>query len=227
MKRTSLFIILIFTAALVMAPAASGEIPEIISYQGVLSDAKGVVLNGHYDITVRIYDQSTGGEPLWEEEHVSALVNKGVFNVMLGSVNPLDVDFSVPCWLGVSVNNADELAPRLEFGSVSTALLAKKALIADNVSEGRVVKSLNGLTDNITLQAGNNVAISKSGARITFAASGGPTCNWSGWRGPTGVDCGAWACIASELGFKMYCQSGKVTRVEYITVCKQCNTPPW
>ncbi len=222
MKRTSLLITCFFIAALAMAPVASGEVPEIISYQGVLSDASGAALNGNYDITVRIYAQPTGGTPLWEEMHLSALVSNGVFNIMLGKVNPLTVDFSAPYWLGVSVNNASELAPRLEFGSVGTALMAK------DVSEGHVVKNLNGLTDDITLNAGENVTISANGNEITIAATGGTTCNWSGWKGIEGggLECPVWGCLISETGFRMYCQSGYVTQVEYNTRCTQCVPPP-
>jgi len=42
-----------------------------------------------------------------------------------------------------------------------------------NVADGRVVKSLNGLKDNINLVAGSNITITPTGNDLTISATGG------------------------------------------------------
>ena len=106
---------------------SSAQIPEIISYQGLLNDNLGSPLNGNYELTVRIYNQESAGSHLWEETHATVPVNNGLFNVLLGSVNPLTVAFDEPYYMGLSINGAEELTPRLPFTSVGTAFRAKFA----------------------------------------------------------------------------------------------------
>jgi len=111
-------------------PDAPAEVPEIISYQGILSDSSGVPLTGSYNLIVRIYDRSTGGTSIWNETHTGVTVTNGVFNIQLGSVMPFNagVDFSRPYWLGVSINGGAELVPRTQFTSTGTALMAKRVM---------------------------------------------------------------------------------------------------
>ena len=51
--------------------------------------------------------------------------------------------------------------------------LAGNAVNANNIASGQVVKSLNGLTDAVSLSAGANVTITPSGNTLQIAASGG------------------------------------------------------
>ena len=72
---------------------------------------------------------------------------------------------------------AGQLAP----GSVTTAILADEAVTNSKLGEGavteekiaggQVVKSLNGLTDEVTLTAGNNIGIEVDGSEITVSAA--------------------------------------------------------
>lgn len=114
----------------VLVSNTSAQVPEIISYQGILSDADGTPLTGNYDLTVRIYDQQAGGTEIWNETHAGIAVSDGIFNIQLGSVTPFGaaVDFSIPYWLGVSINSGTELTPRTRFASVGTALMAKRVM---------------------------------------------------------------------------------------------------
>lgn len=136
MKRTILLAICVSILTVLATQLALGiplrqtpsaQIPEIISYQGLLNDNNGTPLTGNYDLTVRIYNQESAGSHLWEETHAGVPVNNGLFNVLLGSVNPLTVAFDEPYYMGLSINGADELTPRLPFTSVATAFRAKVA----------------------------------------------------------------------------------------------------
>ena len=56
---------------------------------------------------------------------------------------------------------------------VSTAEIADSAIIEVKIAAGEVVKSLNGLHDDVSLAAGNNVTIDQTGQTLTINSSGG------------------------------------------------------
>jgi len=58
-------------------------------------------------------------------------------------------------------------------GTIVTSDLANNAITAGKIAAGQVVKSLNGLTDAVTLSQGTNIQITPSGNTITIAATGG------------------------------------------------------
>ncbi|MBV8899851.1 MAG: hypothetical protein JOY92_07040, partial [Verrucomicrobia bacterium] len=58
----------------------------------------------------------------------------------------------------------------LASGGVGNTQLAANAVTATKIASGQVVKSLNSLTDNVTLTAGTNVTITPSGNTLTIAA---------------------------------------------------------
>ncbi|HKQ74636.1 MAG TPA: hypothetical protein VJ810_13175 [Blastocatellia bacterium] len=58
-------------------------------------------------------------------------------------------------------------------GTKAGAKTANAGLLADEIPEGQVVKTLNGLTDNVTLEAGTNVAITPEGNNLKIDAQVG------------------------------------------------------
>lgn len=210
MKRTLFPSMLVF---LIAANFVWGQmIPQTISYQGVLTDAGGtVVQDGLFKLTFKIYDAHTAGNLLWTEVHSSAVVNNGVFNVILGSINPstnpLNLAFDKPYWLGVTVGTGPELTPRIELtssatslntksiednavtsakiadGSVNTADLANNAVTAAKVAPD-IVSSINGVVNdggNINLVAGTNIIITPDDGADTITIAA-----TAGVIGPTG-----------------------------------------
>jgi len=112
------------------APLAAGTSTGTIAYQGRLADSGGNPLTGTYTMAFRLYSTAGGGAPLWTEEWTgsnSVQVSDGLFNVMLGSLAPIPqsvITGNSNLWLGVTVGTDDEMAPRVQLGSVPFAVQA-------------------------------------------------------------------------------------------------------
>ena len=155
----------------------SQSIPETINFQGVLKDASGnVVPDGNYDLTFKIYDAATAGTQLWSETK-SVGVSGGVFSTQLGSVTPINLPFDAQYWLGVTVGSGSELSPRTAFSAVPYSRISltvpDNSITANKISSGQVVKSVNGLKDDVNLVAGSNITITPSGNDLTISAAAG------------------------------------------------------
>ncbi len=174
MKRSIIFSLLL---TIFFVSFLYSQIPQTISYQGVLSDANGVpVPDGSYNLGFRLYDVATGGTALWTESQ-SITITNGMVNAILGSVNPLNLAFEKTYWLGISINQGAELSPRIQLTSSAYSLNARTvpdaSLTAQKIAQGQVVKSLNNLKDNVTLAAGQNVSIAPNGNTLTISATPG------------------------------------------------------
>ncbi len=118
--------------------SADTHVPRTMGYQGVLTDAgSGAVPDGSYSLAFKLYEAASGGDALWAEEQYVAVAN-GVFNTVLGGVNPLNLPFSRQYWLGVTVGEGVEMTPRIQLTSSAYSLRAANA------------DSLNGLSAGVT-----------------------------------------------------------------------------
>lgn len=224
---------LIVVLALVGLPCAWAEVPQIITYQGLLRDGNGDPLNGAFNLTVNIYTVESGGTAVWTEEHTGVNVEAGVFDIRMGETTAFDgnVDFTQSNWLGLAVNGGPEMTPRIMFATVPTAFVAKTveddALTAAKIKSGQVVKSVNGLKDDVVLSAGSNITLSPSGNTISISATTPPpvSCGWSGWKPDTG-SCPANYAPTAVIAIRLYCSSGKVTQAEYASVIVKCEYIP-
>jgi hypothetical protein len=133
MNRFILIKVLIILVTL--AGLSLAGIPQLINYQGMLTDNSGNPLNGSYNITFRIYDDPSAGTKKWEETQSSVSVTNGLFNVILGSVTPINLDFSQDYWLDITVSG-ETMPTRLRFTSVGYAYRAERADTADYARGG-------------------------------------------------------------------------------------------
>jgi hypothetical protein len=109
-------------------PLASSAVPEIVNYQGYLTNSGGDPISGTITLTFRIWDASSGGNEVWNETHNSVPVSGGYFSVFLGSQgNPLtsSVFSSTSRYLEVTYNGTT--FDRQRFASVPYALVANRA----------------------------------------------------------------------------------------------------
>jgi len=176
MKR-SIRATVVMVALALAVNAGLGQVPHTLSYQGFLTGAGGdPVPDGSYGLAIRIYSQAIGGTPLWGEI-LTVIVQDGIFNAILGKSTALNLGFDEPYWLGVAVGTGAELFPRTELTATAYSLHA--AAIVDSIVTGRkiangqVIRSLNGLRDNVKLSAGSNVSIATQGDSLVISSLGG------------------------------------------------------
>jgi hypothetical protein len=157
MKRSfQIFVIGALVAAL--TTLAFAAVPPMINYQGKLAKPSGAPLDTTTSMVFCIYADPITLNPLWCDTQSAVVVEKGVFNVLLGSQHPIPdsvFDGNVR-YLGVKVGNDAEITPRKPMVSVGyayksfetdTADYARVAPpIPDNdwIIEGDTIYHLNG-----------------------------------------------------------------------------------
>ena len=123
------------------------SVPNLIDYQGKITDDNGNPITSSVSITFTIYDDATAGSNLWDETHVSVTPADGLVHVLLGS----EFSFSSSLfdgsdlWLGINVNSDGEMAPRLRIVSVPYAIHANNA---DNLDGYNSTDFMPVTTDN-------------------------------------------------------------------------------
>ncbi|RKZ33368.1 hypothetical protein DRQ33_04380 [bacterium] len=110
--------------------SADPAISKYINYQGKITDSTGVAVNDTVSIIFRIYDTPTLGSPLWTETHPEVGVTRGLFDVILGKITPLDIPFDTSYFMELIVDG-EVLSPRVELNAVPYAF---RALYADSVN---------------------------------------------------------------------------------------------
>lgn len=111
-----------------LAVAAAADVPRLINYQGLLTDANGHPLYGQYLVRFSVYGSLGGSDTLWTESHVVD-VYEGLFDVILGSVAPIPGNLfeDEGRWMGITVGYDPEISPRMQLTSVPFALRAAVA----------------------------------------------------------------------------------------------------
>jgi len=111
--------IVVFVGLILTIAVLSANVPNLIDYQGRLTDASENPLDGSYSIVFSIYDVDTGGTALWSETQTID-VNEGLFQVILGSNTSLSEDLfdGSELWIGINVESDGEMSPRTKIVSV-------------------------------------------------------------------------------------------------------------
>ncbi len=179
---------------LMAVPAVWGQIPQTMSYQGVLTDGAGTAVpDGNYDLTFRLYTVASGGSAFWTEtQNVS--VSGGIFNVILGSVTPLTDAFDGQYYLGISVNGGGELSPRRPLTSSPYSLNSQAVAGSENVvpSSGNVgigtttpgeKLTVIGVTGTgtgrfVNFERTDNLSIANDMLQISIGAGSSPDCQF-------------------------------------------------
>jgi len=87
--------------------AAGSAVPRLVRFSGLVTDGTGKVQTGALGLTFALYQEQTGGAPLWVETQKVQLDDQGRYTVLLGATQaeglPLDLFTSGKArWLGVT-----------------------------------------------------------------------------------------------------------------------------
>lgn len=191
------------------------------TYQGRLMDA-GAPANGNYDLTFTLFSVSSGGSAIAGPLTNSSVgIANGLFTATLdfgssafpGAARWLEIGVRTnaasafttltprqsvaPTPYAIFANSAANAstaasASAVAAGSITSASLADGSVTAAKISSGQVVKSLNGLTDGVSLAAGANMTLSTNGNILTLSGPAGGNGS-SGWSltGNAGTTAGA------------------------------------
>jgi len=173
---------LLFTVAITLCiiGLAVGAVPSQMNYQGKLTDPDGVALHGSYNLTFRIYTAVTGGTMLWNEAHPGVSVDHGLFDVVLGTTNPIELDFDAQYWIEIQVG-AEILTPRQP---LTTSPYAFRAIWADSAGAAASgfqqlrVQGETWITDSVEFIEGTNITLTQGANSITIDATGGTDSDW-------------------------------------------------
>lgn len=183
---------LLAAALLLILPLTHAAVPNLINYQGLVTDTAGEPLDGTYSMIFKIWTSSTGGSIRWQEVHSSVNVTEGLFAVSLGSQGtPLteSVLNTSQAWLEITVAG-EIVTPRTQMTStgyahrVSTIDGAEAGTVNGNLTVGGSMQvggqfaPTGGIVmpSGITIQStGSNVLIIAGSSQITISPSGGVT----------------------------------------------------
>jgi len=135
--------------------------PNLVDYQGRLLESTGEPVDTMVSLEFGIYEDSLNGSLLWSETHNAIEVSDGLFQVQLGSHNPLPEELfnEENRWLGISVNSDSEMSPRTRIASAPYSLRSNFALEAANApADGDWV--VNG--ENLYTEPTGDVGIGKT-----------------------------------------------------------------
>jgi FtsZ-binding cell division protein ZapB len=141
-KLSTLYtLILAVCVLLVMGGSGYAQIPLTMNYQGFLTDTLSgdPIDDPALQMTFALYDAPTGGESLWSETQ-TVDVNQGVYNVVLGSVNSLSLDFYSQYYLEIIIGT-ETLDPRLPLSSAGYAIRSDMSDYAFDIGDNTVTTS--------------------------------------------------------------------------------------
>lgn len=159
LQSGSIAVVLMFFAAGVVCA------PNLISYQGVLTDSADRPISGPLEMTFSLYNAATGGSALWSETETVTLEN-GFYDVVLGDDVSLMLPFDQRYYLGVTVSGDTEMLPRqlLPQGAVSLRAERAEGLIDNAVSAAKLqTESVDPKQVNAGCNAGEILRMTASG----------------------------------------------------------------
>ncbi|MBI3942387.1 MAG: YncE family protein [Chloroflexi bacterium] len=119
--------LLLVTVAGAQGPVRSNlsaaQVNYPITYQGRLNDNAGnPIASRTVNLTFRLYEQPTGGVPVWTQTRPVTTDAGGLFTTILEINPPLGIADLSRMWLGIEVATDGEMAPRQRVGGAPFAL---------------------------------------------------------------------------------------------------------
>ena len=161
-----LFVSLTFGVA--YAQFGGGPPVSEFAFQGILKHSNGTLVDDTKDITISLYNSTSGGILLWTEEHDDVLVNNGVFTIQAGSIDGFsdgflyEFNFTVSPFVEITIENSDgtnpeTLAPRIELSASPFSVASTRASGDLNLNQLGIINasSVTVGTSTTTVNSGN------------------------------------------------------------------------
>lgn len=144
MIKRNLFKVALVALLIGMVAFPAWAVPQLINYQGKLTDSGGNSLNGEFSMTFLIYNDATGRTTLWNETQ-SVEVIDGIYSVELGSVSafPADLFDSGSLYLEVIIGT-ETLSPRQRLTSTAFSMKAGDADTVAGLTPPEIVATSHG-----------------------------------------------------------------------------------
>ena len=151
-------------AFILLINLSSADIPQVISYQGRLTDSLGLpVKDDHHDVQFKIWTTPEGpGFVLWDSGPQDVETINGVFTYLLGSSVPLGSDLfssDTARWLGITVDDNPEGSPRVKLASLPYVFHALRSDTSDYSHQAPIpyvaeTNTVTGITGSIGPEQG-------------------------------------------------------------------------
>jgi hypothetical protein len=136
-SRAYCLVVLCWLACATALPAQQqtsiAPVPRVVWFSGIFRPADGLSIAPVETVTLAVYREREGADPLWQETQNVVVRTDGRYDVLLGSTTaeglPLDLFASgEPRWLGIRFNRSGESEqPRMQLASVPYALKSADA----------------------------------------------------------------------------------------------------
>jgi hypothetical protein len=129
------YLFCIFFTVILFTLSISAQVSPRVRISSNLKDANGAaVKDGSYNITFRLYNDESGGTPVWTEQAM-VTVRGGMYSHLLGSMVPLSgVNFKYKVFLGTQVGDF-EMSPRTELSYAPYAVAAVDVICSGAVGD--------------------------------------------------------------------------------------------
>jgi trimeric autotransporter adhesin len=156
---------LIIVFSLFFTTLSYAQIPQTISYQGVLTDGSGNPLTSTHNLQFSLFSTTTGGSALWTENQYNVQFTNGVFDVILGSSTTINLAFNNIYYLQIIVDGGIPL-PRVSLTS-SPYSFNSQSVVDSAITSSKI---MNYAITNIKI---NDVSWTKiTGAPTAFPPNG-------------------------------------------------------
>lgn len=132
LNKSFILVLLLLTFNFLLSTAVFGAIPQMINFQGRLTDDEGQPITGTRNFEFSIYNDPTSelvADRLWgPETQDSVPIAGGIFSVQLGSFVPIgqNVFDSPNCWLEIEVQGS-KLTPRQQIIAHAYSYITEKS----------------------------------------------------------------------------------------------------
>jgi hypothetical protein len=176
MSKATILLLAGLVLLLASISAAEAAVPQLITIQGRLRNATTLEpLVGNYDVNFTIWDDATAGNMLYNETQSIIPDQFGIFQILLGSINILNLPFNQQYYLQLSVNGSI-LSPR---HSMTSSAYTYRSGVSNDLQCTNCVNTSKIADDAVTLEKYNcvNVTCSNIGFPNALAFNLSGICN--------------------------------------------------